>query len=95
MSNLSGDGALANLRVAVEAMEIAMAAETVPAGVRTAWTEVVRVMALGPAPQMRNCPKCAAVGFRGATRCSTCWASFEALAPLPDSDVKGATGVSV
>jgi hypothetical protein len=40
------------------------------------------VLALGPAPETRECPSCRAVGMRAASRCGNCWT---ALAPLPDA----------
>ncbi|HEY5938769.1 MAG TPA: hypothetical protein VIU61_29155 [Kofleriaceae bacterium] len=47
---------------------------------RAAWIELVGVLALGPAPQTRECPACHGTGMRAASRCGHCWA---ALAPLP------------
>ena len=51
-------------------------------GLRSAWSDLVRVLDLGPAPETRICPTCKGVGMRGASRCSNCWAS---LATLPSS----------
>lgn len=90
MSNAHGDTARANLRTAMAAMdrEIALPASgtrpEIPASLLAAWREVVRVAALGPAPQTRPCPKCGSIGMRNASRCSSCWASFEPMALLPD-----------
>lgn len=50
---------------------------------RASVAELVATLALGPAPETRECPKCKQVGFRGATRCINCWAT---LAPLPPGE---------
>jgi hypothetical protein len=47
---------------------------------RAAWDDLLKVLALGPDPETRECPTCHAVGMRGASRCGNCWT---ALAPLP------------
>ena len=43
------------------------------------WAVLVEILALGPAPEMRECPVCKHRGLRAATRCGFCWT---ALAPL-------------
>ena len=43
---------------------------------------LVDSLALGPAPEMRECPVCKHRGLRAATRCGFCWT---ALAPLARS----------
>jgi hypothetical protein len=52
---------------------------------QSAWTEFVQVLALGPAPQTRECPTCHGIGMRAASRCSHCWAALEPL-PLPSDE---------
>ncbi len=37
------------------------------------WAELVEILALGPAPELRACPYCGAQGMRAATRCGYCW----------------------
>ena len=44
------------------------------------WGKLVDFLALGPAPELRNCPHCGAVGMRAATLCGTCWSK---LVPPP------------
>ena len=44
------------------------------------WARLVEFLALGPAPELRDCPRCGSVGMRAATLCGTCW---EKLVP-PD-----------
>ena len=35
--------------------------------------DLVSQLALGPEPELRECPKCGGVGMRRATVCSGCW----------------------
>jgi hypothetical protein len=37
------------------------------------WAKLVDFLALGPAPELRECPHCGTVGMRAATRCGNCW----------------------
>ena len=71
---------MAKLRtiVATISQELVQAPPT-PA-LRAAWDDLVAVLALGAAPQTRECPACKGIGMRAASRCGHCWA---ALAPLP------------
>jgi hypothetical protein len=43
------------------------------------WSELVQMLALGPAPETRICPACGGVGMRAATRCWQCWGALERL----------------
>jgi len=81
MSNYP-DAAVTKLRsiVAVIDQEIIEVPPTSP--LRAAWAELVDVLALGPAPQTRECPACHGIGMRAASRCGHCWA---ALAPIGES----------
>jgi hypothetical protein len=78
------DAAVTKLReiVAVIDQEIVQVPPT-PA-LRAAWTELVEVLALGPAPQTRECPACHGIGMRAARRCGHCWAALEPLPSLSD-----------
>jgi hypothetical protein len=40
------------------------------------WSELVRLLALGPAPEMRGCPVCGRGGLSAATRCGYCWTAL-------------------
>ena len=40
---------------------------------RRSWAELVELLALGPAPETRQCPICGHTGMRAATRCGHCW----------------------
>lgn len=35
--------------------------------------DLVQQLALGPEPEVRECPTCGAVGMRAATLCGSCW----------------------
>jgi hypothetical protein len=54
-------------------------------GLRASWTELVAVLALGPAPETRQCPVCGGTGMRTASRCGQCWAKLEPLAAVTDA----------
>lgn len=43
------------------------------AALLTSWAQLVEVLALGPAPELRACPHCGSIGMRAATRCGVCW----------------------
>jgi hypothetical protein len=43
---------------------------------RSSWAELVAVLALGPVPEVRECPVCRHIGMRAATRCGYCWAEL-------------------
>lgn len=40
------------------------------------WAKLVDHLALGPAPELRDCPHCGATGNSAATRCGACWAKL-------------------
>jgi hypothetical protein len=46
------------------------------------WAELVELLELEPAPELRKCPSCGSVGTRGATSCGVCWRKLESPAPL-------------
>ena len=81
----------ANLRPVVAALDrqISRLAGGTPTETRTAigelllsWAELIELLALGPAPELRQCPVCKHRGMRAATRCGFCWA---ALVPLTEA----------
>ncbi len=49
---------------------------------RASWGKLVSFMALGPAPEVRTCPKCGREGMREATLCGYCWEKLPKLEPL-------------
>jgi hypothetical protein len=40
------------------------------------WTRLVEELALGPEPQVRQCPACGQIIRQSATRCGHCWKSL-------------------
>ena len=78
------DAAVTKLRAIVAAIDQAIAQEPPSPSLRAAWAELVDLLALGPAPQTRECPTCHGIGMRAASRCGQCWAALEPLPPLSD-----------
>ena len=83
MSISFGDKSLAELRTLIAIVEQELVAGPPSPKLRTAWADVVNALALGPAPELRDCPSCGEVGMRAATRCSRCWSALPALAAAP------------
>jgi hypothetical protein len=52
---------------------------------RRSWAELVDLLALGPAPEVRQCPVCNHFGMRAATRCGYCWTKLSPLAAAASS----------
>jgi hypothetical protein len=50
------------------------------AALHASWGDLVKLLALGPKAEMRECPVCHGSGFRAASRCSNCWTKLEPLA---------------
>ena len=88
MANVSfGDAARDQLRTVVGAVDQEIT--RLPAGdgnhatdeLRASWTALIKLLALGDAPQTRECPKCHGTGMRAASRCAHCWTKLEPLEP--------------
>lgn len=39
----------------------------------TSWASMVKLLDLGPEPEVRECPSCSGTIMRAATRCMHCW----------------------
>lgn len=74
------DEAVAKLRVVVDVIGRETVQSPSTPAFHTAWAELVALLALGSAPETRECPVCHGIGMRAASRCGRCWA---ALQPLP------------
>jgi hypothetical protein len=46
---------------------------TSPNGLLASFADLVEQLALGPEPEVRECPVCKQIGMRTATRCGYCW----------------------
>ena len=79
MSSYS-DETLAKLRVSVEVIGREIVQSPSTTAFHAAWTELVELLALGPAPETRECTACHGIGMRTASRCGRCWAALEPLA---------------
>jgi hypothetical protein len=49
-----------------------------PSGLRAAWHDLVKALALGPEPELRACPSCTRAIIREASRCRYCWTRSDA-----------------
>jgi len=82
------DAARSRLRATVATVELELSRlpvqgdgnESPPTGLRASFADLVDQLALGPEPEVRECPVCRHTGMRAATRCGYCWTK---LAPLP------------
>jgi hypothetical protein len=53
------------------------------AALTAAWSRLVELLALGVAPELRDCPGCRNSVMRAATRCRHCWADLPPLTAKP------------
>ncbi|MBL9039935.1 MAG: hypothetical protein JNG84_15560 [Archangium sp.] len=93
------DDARARLRRMLSSMEqqLAPVPETPldTAKLRETLTALTAELALGPEPELRVCHVCHSVGFRSATRCSTCWSTLPELPPeVTAASIAGPSPVS-
>jgi len=80
MSMSYGDQALAQLRSLIAVVDGELARSPPSPELRVAWGRMVEILALGPAPELRECPTCKEVGMRAATRCGRCWSALRPVA---------------
>ena len=50
-----------------------------------AWADLVDQLALGPEPEVRECPACHRTCMRNATACGHCFRALPPLGPVPDA----------
>ena len=77
------DGERSRLRAIVASLEqeisrlprpVTAADGTTPSDpIRASWAELVAMLAMGPEPEVRECPVCGRIGMRAATICGYCW----------------------
>ena len=87
----SADASRSRLRALVAAMDREISrlpneGREPTSGLGASWADLVAELALGPEPQVRECPVCKHIGMRAATRCGYCWTP---LSLLHDGDVAG------
>lgn len=85
MSMSYGDKTRAHLRSLVAIVDREFAHTAPSPELREAWTQMLVLLALGPAPELRACPTCDEVGMRAARRCSRCWAALPPYAAVANS----------
>lgn len=73
------DRSIAMLRTLVDTIDHELGSTTPTGELQSAWTQLVKVLALGPAPALRTCPYCEEVGLRAASRCGRCWSVLPPL----------------
>jgi hypothetical protein len=61
-----------------------------PNGLRASFADLVDQLALGPEPEVRQCPVCKRTGMRAATLCGYCWTKL--LPPSHDVDEDETSG---
>jgi hypothetical protein len=79
------DDKRARLRAIVEAVdrEITCLSRPEADGLMASWDTLVKFLALGPAPETRECPACGRTAMLEATRCGYCWAALQWPLPMP------------
>jgi hypothetical protein len=71
------------LRGTVARVERELALVDIPPALRAAWVSLTDALALGPTPELRDCPACGNVCRRAATRCGYCWIALVGVTDLP------------
>ncbi len=77
------DPARSRLRATVATIDLEIArlkkgsADSELSGLFAPWADLVAQLALGPEPEVRECPVCEAIGMRDATLCGSCWTKLE------------------
>ena len=66
------DAQIASLKAA-PAADGEGAAKTDTSVLSSAWADLVGQLALGPEPELRECPFCHKFGMRAAKVCGSCW----------------------
>jgi hypothetical protein len=86
----ASDAGRAALRTAVSEVEqqiahLQNARAGADRGLAASWAALVKLLALGPAHQLRECPSCGQLGMRDATRCGHCWERLPAVASVTEA----------
>ena len=76
------DPRLTRLRSLVASVQLELdGGETNQGSSRAAWDDLVKALALGPEPELRDCPSCERAIIREASRCRYCWARSDEHVP--------------
>jgi hypothetical protein len=79
MNDIGSDAERTGLRVIVATIDRLLGDPTTKLTaerLRPSWVQLVQALALGPEPELRECPHCKHTGMRAATRCGFCWAAL-------------------
>jgi len=68
------------LRAVLAKMELEISRLPAGDGLRAPWAELVELLAVGPAPVVRECPTCKRTVMAAATRCGYCWSTLSPTA---------------
>jgi hypothetical protein len=74
------DAETARLRQLIANVDGELVRTSASEGLTGSWAEMMKLLAVGPAPEVRTCPACGNLGMRGASLCGHCWAKLQ---PLP------------
>jgi hypothetical protein len=69
------------LRAVVATIDREMSGASTTGALSASWAELVKLLGLGPAPDVRECPSCHRSAMRAATLCGYCWTKLSPLAP--------------
>ena len=76
---------VASLEAAISLLPVESALEPRRSALVAAWKDLVDQLALGPEPEVRECPACHRICMRNATACGHCFRRLEPLGPVPES----------
>jgi hypothetical protein len=74
------DADTARLRTLISDVDGELVRTSASEGLKGSWAEMMKILAVGPAPEVRTCPRCGNIGMVSATICGHCWAKLQ---PLP------------
>ncbi len=73
------DAEIARLRLLMAKVDEELVRAPVSEGLKGSWAEMVKLLAVGPAPDVRTCPVCSNIVMREATLCGHCWSKLDSL----------------
>jgi hypothetical protein len=73
------DAETARLRLLIASVDGELVRTSASEGLKGSWSEMMKMLAVGPAPEVRACPACGNVGMRGASLCGHCWTRLQPL----------------
>ena len=80
---------VASMDAAISRLPAEAGAEPRTSGLMAAWKALVDQLALGPEPEVRECPACRRICMRDATACWHCFRLLPSLGPVLNSSAPG------